>query len=196
MSCTVGERSNQTLNDLRYQLFTKAAAKTSFNLARLPPTQDAAKLHSFRTYHQVQQWLGYKKNPLEWKWVDTARGFSPKMVSREASSPLKPSCKKGCSNACSCRKAGLKCSVVCGSCNGQSCENLPEITIDVDVNTHDLDELDDDELDRLLDYPVSQLAGDAIEQVEKQNQVYLHSYYCFLLINAYLQVIDTIISIN
>lgn len=44
------------------------------------------------------------------------------------------------------RKAGLKCSVVCGICNGQSCENLPEIKVDVDVNTHDLDELDDDEI--------------------------------------------------
>jgi hypothetical protein len=78
-----GERSSQTLNDLRYKLFTKAAVKSSFNLARLPPTQDAAKLHSFRTYYQVQQWLGYKRNPLEWGWVATARGLYPKMMSRE-----------------------------------------------------------------------------------------------------------------
>lgn len=91
----------------------------------------------------------------------------------------------------------MKCSVVCGTCNGQSCENLPEITVDVDVNTHDLDELDDDdEMDRLLDYPVSQLAGDAIEHVEEQYQVYLHAYCCFLLINTFPHVIDTIISIN
>ena len=73
----------------------------------------------------------------------------------------------------------MKCSIVCGTCNGQSCENLPEITIDVDVLTHDFDELDDDddEMDRLLDYQVSQLAGDTIDQVEEQYQVYLHSYF-------------------
>ncbi|KAG5890938.1 hypothetical protein JTB14_019876 [Gonioctena quinquepunctata] len=44
-----------TSNSLRYQLFAKAAAKTNFNLARLPPTADAAKFHSFRAYHQVQK---------------------------------------------------------------------------------------------------------------------------------------------
>lgn len=77
-----GERSNLTLNGLRYQLFKKAAAKASFNLGRLSPTQDAAKLHLFRTYHQVQQLLGYKKNPPKWVWVATAGGLSSKMVSR------------------------------------------------------------------------------------------------------------------
>lgn len=68
----------------------------------------------------------------------------------------------------------MKCSVVCGTCNGQSCENLPEITIEVDVNTHDLDEFDD-EIDRLIDYPVSQLAEDAIEQVDEKYQVYTYT---------------------
>ncbi|KMQ81821.1 aspartate-semialdehyde dehydrogenase [Lasius niger] len=49
-------------------------------------------------------------------------------------------------------------------------ENLPEIT--VDVHTHDLYDLDeDDEMDRLVDCPVSLLARDAIEQVEEQYQI-------------------------
>ncbi|KAG5878949.1 hypothetical protein JTB14_022607 [Gonioctena quinquepunctata] len=34
-----------TPNSLRYQLFAKAAAKTNFNSARLPPTAVAAKFH-------------------------------------------------------------------------------------------------------------------------------------------------------
>lgn len=34
-----------------------------FQLAKLPPTSDAAKYHSFRVYHQVQAWLGMKRCP-------------------------------------------------------------------------------------------------------------------------------------
>lgn len=41
-------------------------------------------------------------------------------------------CRKGCGAACGCRKAGLKCSVVCGFCSGQSCENVPEVHIDIE----------------------------------------------------------------
>lgn len=49
-----GNYKTQNLNDLRFQLFARAAAKTNFNLARLPPTQDAARFHSLRTHNQVK----------------------------------------------------------------------------------------------------------------------------------------------
>ncbi|KAG5896640.1 hypothetical protein JTB14_021286 [Gonioctena quinquepunctata] len=55
---TNGKPGLDTPNSLRYQLFVKAAANTNFNLARLPPTADSAKFHSFRAYHQVQKWMG------------------------------------------------------------------------------------------------------------------------------------------
>ena len=42
-------------------------------------------------------------------------------------------CKKGCMKKRGCRKLGLKCSVFCKSCKGQSCENY--------VDTLDLDEI-------------------------------------------------------
>lgn len=50
-----GNSESQNLNDLRFQMFTRAAAKTNMNLARLPPTSDAARFHSLRTYHQVKK---------------------------------------------------------------------------------------------------------------------------------------------
>lgn len=48
-------------------------------------------------------------------------------------------CKKGCGNVCSCRKAGLKCSSVCRHCSGASCDNVPDVAVEVD----DFSESDD-----------------------------------------------------
>ncbi|GBL95450.1 hypothetical protein AVEN_154838-1 [Araneus ventricosus] len=61
-----GDPATQNLDELRYHSFVKATAKTKFNLARLPPTTDAAQLHAMRSYHQLQRWLGNEKDPLKW----------------------------------------------------------------------------------------------------------------------------------
>ena len=53
-----GQMTCETLDELRYGMFLKSTVKNAFNLARLPPTTDAAVFHSMRTYHQVQAWLG------------------------------------------------------------------------------------------------------------------------------------------
>ncbi|GBO33476.1 hypothetical protein AVEN_143977-1 [Araneus ventricosus] len=66
-----GDPATQNLDELRYHSFVKAAAKTKFNLARLPLTTDAAQLHAMRSYHQVQTWLGNEKDPLKWGWMHT-----------------------------------------------------------------------------------------------------------------------------
>lgn len=55
-------------------------------------------------------------------------------------------CKKGCTNNCGCRKAGLKCSAVCNHCSGQSCENIPDLIDDLDEPLID-DPPSDDDLD-------------------------------------------------
>ncbi|GBM61435.1 hypothetical protein AVEN_179551-1 [Araneus ventricosus] len=39
-------------------------------------------------------------------------------------------CKKSCTNACGCRKAGLHCSLLCTHCIGQSCENPMPVILD------------------------------------------------------------------
>ncbi|KYN02879.1 hypothetical protein ALC62_06277, partial [Cyphomyrmex costatus] len=57
-----------SFNNIRYQCFMQSVYKTKFNLASLPSTEDAARQHSLlRTYHQVQQWYGFIKNPEKWE---------------------------------------------------------------------------------------------------------------------------------
>ena len=47
-SSTSGEES---LNQMRYTIFSKSLSKLGFELASLPPTKSAAHQHSLRTYH-------------------------------------------------------------------------------------------------------------------------------------------------
>ncbi|GBM87846.1 hypothetical protein AVEN_58709-1 [Araneus ventricosus] len=106
--------ATQNLDELRYHPFVKAAAKTKFNLTRLPPTTDAAQLHAMRSYHQVQTWLGNEKVPLKWGWMHTPVGLIPKKAEKDpALESLRQcifcTCKKGCTNACG---AGLHCSLL------------------------------------------------------------------------------------
>ncbi|GBM48194.1 hypothetical protein AVEN_212063-1, partial [Araneus ventricosus] len=104
-----GDPATQNLDELRYHSFVKAAAKTKFNLARLPPTTDAAQLHAMRSYHQKAE-----KDP------------APESLLRCISCTSR----KGCMNACGCRKAGLHCSLLCKHCIGQSCENPMTVILD------------------------------------------------------------------
>ncbi|GBN08694.1 hypothetical protein AVEN_73490-1 [Araneus ventricosus] len=46
-------------------------------------------------------------------------------------------CKKGCTNACGFRKAGLHCSLLCKNCIGQSCENPMTVILDNDSEEAD-----------------------------------------------------------
>lgn len=55
-----------SLNKYRYQSFMRSVANIKPNFSSLPPTESAAKQHSLRTYHQVQQWLGNELPPQEW----------------------------------------------------------------------------------------------------------------------------------
>ncbi|GBO11838.1 hypothetical protein AVEN_34189-1 [Araneus ventricosus] len=130
-----GDPATQNLDELRYHSFVKAAAKTKFNLARLPPTTDASQLHAMRSYHQVQTWLGNEKDPLKWGWMHTPSGLFPKKSEKDPApeSPLQCiscTCEKGCTNACGCRKACLHCSLLCKHCIGQSCENPMPVILD------------------------------------------------------------------
>ncbi|GBM81914.1 hypothetical protein AVEN_60737-1 [Araneus ventricosus] len=130
-----GDPATQNLDALRYHSFVKAAAKTKFNLARLPPTTDAGQLHAMRSYHQVQTWLGNENDPLKWGWMHTPSGLFPKK-SEKVPAPesllqcISCTCKKVCTNACRCRKAGLHCSLLCKHCIGQSCENPIPVILD------------------------------------------------------------------
>ncbi|GBN53618.1 hypothetical protein AVEN_120633-1 [Araneus ventricosus] len=78
----------------------------------------------------IQKWLGHEKNPLEWGWVPTRFGLSPRKMERDAApeSLLKIiSC--NCKNAGGCRKAGLICSSLCTCSLGEACENASDINL-------------------------------------------------------------------
>jgi len=54
------------LNKYRFQCFAKNVSNNKNVLLGLPPSEAAAREHSFRVYHQVQAWLGNQKSPEEW----------------------------------------------------------------------------------------------------------------------------------
>ncbi|GBM40533.1 hypothetical protein AVEN_76939-1 [Araneus ventricosus] len=82
----------------------------------------------------IQKWLGYEKNPLEWGWVPTRFGLFPRKIERDAAPEsllkiISCNCKKRCKNACGCRKAGLICSSLCTYSLGEACENVSDISL-------------------------------------------------------------------
>ncbi|CAL1289186.1 unnamed protein product [Larinioides sclopetarius] len=81
--------------------------------------------------------MGVTLNPLSWGWISTPQGLKPKMMTKDAAPQhllriISYGCTKGCGNACSCKKAGLKCSSVCRHCRGASCNNIPDVAV-VDI---------------------------------------------------------------
>lgn len=100
-------------------------------MASLPPTEDAARLHTYRVYHQVQEWLGNYKDPEDWGWKKTKSIYMPIACEKDPAPPsllklISCTCKTGCGKACGCRKAGLKCSPICGTCSGTACNNIAQ----------------------------------------------------------------------
>lgn len=58
-----GGSKEKSLDHLRFHLFSRASVKIRSDLASLPPTESAAEQHSFRTFHQVQTWMGNNLDP-------------------------------------------------------------------------------------------------------------------------------------
>jgi 5'-3' exonuclease len=128
-----GGSREQSLSSLRHCKFKTSTTK--LNLAKLPPTTDTAHFHFLRTYHQVMEWMGIAKDPIEYGWCRRPRGLEPIRMSRDAAPPnllktISCRCTTGCMGACGCRKAGLNCSALCKFCAGQECENRNEVIVD------------------------------------------------------------------
>ncbi|XP_050063804.1 uncharacterized protein LOC114129279 isoform X2 [Aphis gossypii] len=100
------------LNNYRYQCFAKNVSSSKNVLLTIPPSEAAAREHSFRVYHQIQMWLGNEKIPVEWGWH-----------------------LKSCTASCGCRKHGLKCSTICGYCKRNSCLNAMEAIDENDIES-------------------------------------------------------------
>lgn len=135
-----------SLNKLRHDVFQKTAAsnKKQVQLARLPPTIDAAREHLYRVYLQIQLWRGNKLDPQNWGWKEYSGKLNP-VFTKKSPAPdtllnvISCACTKTCEQNCSCRKAGLLCSVICKHCQGGSCLNQQPI-------------IDDEEEDNFEDY--------------------------------------------
>ncbi|KAJ8729647.1 hypothetical protein PYW08_001228 [Mythimna loreyi] len=82
-----GGKLPKSLNDLRYEGFARSVTKSKYNLCSLPPTKAAARQHSFRVYHQVQQWLGKDLPATSWGWMRGSHGLTPTLTTLEAAPP-------------------------------------------------------------------------------------------------------------
>lgn len=138
--------SNKSLNETRLELFHKALSKSYFNLACLPPTEAAARQHSLRVYFQIQVWKNNFLNPEQWGWKTTKHGLLPITTDQPAApqellNKISCTCTKGCHKNCCCRKAGMKCSVICTQCKGHTCTNSPseDEYIQLEVNSYEED---------------------------------------------------------
>lgn len=131
----------KTLNEARYfkfkQLTAKMSLKSNSDLAKLPPTSDAAYQHLLRVYHQIQAWLSFKLPAEEWGWQYTS---NKRLIPKPMTNPTAPSelllliscnCKTLCVTNCSCRKAGFDCTSMCGHCSGIHCNNISDQTDDM-----------------------------------------------------------------
>ena len=123
---------DDNLDVKRHQLYLRTIAKQKvckkFDLATLPPTSAAARQHSFRVYHQVQQWRGVALNPTDWGWRLKDGRLTPLPTLREPAPEsllhlITCNCRSGCERNCECRRSGLPCTSMCGLCAGHGCSN-------------------------------------------------------------------------
>lgn len=125
-----GEKQNRniSLDSFRFEQFKISLQKQKSRLELLPPTSQAAAQHSLRVFYQIQLWLGNKKNPEEWGWKKVNGSLQPVTTLLEPAPEsilqlISCNCKTDCSSRCGCRKAGLRCSEICGHCQGMQCLN-------------------------------------------------------------------------
>ena len=137
-----GGQDVKSLDTLRFNCFSKSVNKNKFNLAALPPTSTAAEQHIYRTYLQVQVWHQYDIEATEWGWKKTFHGLDP-ITSTAQPAPesllkmISCKCKTNCGKKCGCRKSGLKCSIICQGCCGQTCDNIIELHEVLDYDEDD-----------------------------------------------------------
>ena len=119
------------------------SSRSNIDPSILPPSPRAAFYHGLRVYHQVKIWLHLLDadfEPLRWGWEMKNNTYLPIMTDKEPGPQdlmkmIRCSCKENCDKRCSCRKAGLKCSISCSECLGAFCANaMPESDIDTEID--------------------------------------------------------------
>lgn len=112
--------------------------KGKIDPAKLPPTEDAARLHGYRAYHQMHVWKSLQgessQRAVDWGWqidnnklfpIQTTLEIAPPQLKKLVRCRCKVSKKNPCStNICSCRKNGVPCISLCWNCRGEECCNV------------------------------------------------------------------------
>ena len=106
------------------------------NVEKLPPTNSAAKHHSYRVYLQVQLWLGNDTiQATDWGWeLNNGKLYPRKMDTLPAPKALMKILKCGCTqncdtNKCTCKKNGLFCTELCDNCTSGNCINVEDLNL-------------------------------------------------------------------
>ena len=134
--CSLYDKSREeyNINYLRYKLFTQK----SLTGEKLPPTLNSLVFHLQRANYQCYAWkkacnpLLNLPGPVGNGWVKNGEVLNQEKTVRNAVPEnivelIRCKCKKGCkTNACGCRKEGLKCTDACLCNNTQECENQNE----------------------------------------------------------------------
>ena len=126
-----------TVKELRWWLFRKRQAQ----LERLPPTQAALRQAKLRVHYLLLVWNNDNvANPVlpspqgyGWDWKAEDKVWIPVMTTLPPAPGaiihlVKCKCASSCTPLrCQCRKAGLKCTDLCGCCDsGEDCQNMLE----------------------------------------------------------------------
>jgi cytochrome c553 len=128
-----GTNSRESLSDLRYSAFCNTSLSRKFMPERLPPSEDATKLHAKRAHLQAVIWVTLGNSnlvPTDWGWSLSQGRLKPTALDGPVApdnvlNVVRCKCKDNCSSAlCSCRKHGLTCVTACSNCHGAQCTNI------------------------------------------------------------------------
>lgn len=146
-------KEESSIDKYRFAVFTKLVAHSNKEviLSKLPPTSAAIHQHSLRVYLQVQKWRFHNLLPQNWGWESKGNTLVP-IQSALPPAPddllhlISCNCVKGCDRRCGCVRAGLKCSKICGTCQGITCNNSRALDLQATVEDIDDSDVEDDVL--------------------------------------------------
>ena len=131
------------LSMLRVNKYNKQSKAGVLKPENLPPTDGAARQHSLQAYLRLQDWLvlqSMSRDPKEYGWYLTTGGAYEPFLKTDAIAPanllkfVSFNCSGNCTTKrCSCKKNNVKCILACGTCHGNQCKNIAEVT---DTNEH------------------------------------------------------------
>lgn len=116
----------------------------------------------------------------DWGWKKTNRGLEPITTTADPAPEsllklISCKCKSKCGKMCGCRKAGLKCSVLCLHCSGETCENVTNIRDllleeDYDDDDDNFEDLCSEEVaEPFVDGPDASIESEEEEEIADEN---------------------------